>query len=1136
MSRRIGRRSIAVLLAALLVFTTVPVSANAAEAVDVAEVVDAAGEVAEEASDESQTEAVEEVLEEDDGEKDGSFYDTEEQEPKSEESSESETEQTEGQTDKDALDEDETSASKDSEEMTETEDDADNTVTEEGKEEAIEDAESENESEIVEEPEIAEYNIDARSVVGDDYPTKYKNYALDAVVDEWNFYNRECTSFAAWRLNSQNGVAFHNYYANVHWGNAKNWGNAAQSVGITVNNSPSVGSIWWSSAGTYGHVAWVAEVNGDQVTIEEYNYGYAGNYGTRILSASSATGYIHIKDINQTPAPTPIDRVKGSYMDIGYSRVIPDGYYHIASSFGDQWWLVIEGISDIEGANVELWDYSIRDFECDEQLFYFEFIDEGGGRGFYKITNKKSGKCLDVAGASEYMYDENGNPTNVRQWTDNGSPAQQWAIREVDGGEKGILYTLQARCSGFCLDLYLGESSLINGANISMHIDNETPAQQWRLVPYAPAVGQTIEDGEYQIVYHAAENKALGAAENVNGANVQLSSSYKGDYWQTYDVKYLGNGYYSIINKDSGLSLDVAGAYRVIGGNVWLWNSMDYDAQKWIIQPCGNGSYNIISKCNGLYLHLDGANINMWNWRTDNTIKWKFVPYVQSKLQTPTATLSNAAEVDAGTKFYLNKNGAETIYYTWDGTTPTKQSTEYSDSTGLTIPTGQATCTLKAFGVKEGYQDSDILEMTYTVKQKKPSGEEGGDTNPEDDDLQDGVKWHYNEQNVAYKDLSQYGQIVTNIKPKIYDGTPYKPAVKVTAIENGKTVTLTEGPDYRVLYYNNIHAGTGSVTIKGNGVYKGTISKKFEIKKKSCKKLKVITNSMLTGDSSTPKIYVYDGSTLLIENKDYTLDGITPNFTARKGTKQISVIAARDSDYEGITSAKITVYDADKGRIKGIIDKPENVKLSQSTYQYTGKACKPTAVVTVDGKTLTAGKDYTIKYQNNKDAGTASATITGKGSYVGSVVKEFTIKASNGEFTLKKPIAAVTYNGKLQKPKIAIKVDGKTLKLNKDYTLSYTNNLQATDRARVTVRGKGNYADVSAKVFYFTINPCHIKKASVKGGQGGLFITHAKHTLVEGVDYDVIYGDVVGKGKILMTIKAKEGSSFTGEVTKKMKQ
>ena len=72
----------------------------------------------------------------------------------------------------------------------------------------------------------------------DDYPSKYRNAALDAVVDEWNFYNRECTSFVAWCLNNRNGVGFRNWYGGVHWGNAKNWGSAAGSLGISINGTP----------------------------------------------------------------------------------------------------------------------------------------------------------------------------------------------------------------------------------------------------------------------------------------------------------------------------------------------------------------------------------------------------------------------------------------------------------------------------------------------------------------------------------------------------------------------------------------------------------------------------------------------------------------------------------------------------------------------------------------------------------------------------------------------------------------------------------------------------------------------------------------------------------------------------------
>lgn len=135
-------------------------------------------------------------------------------------------------------------------------------------------------------------------VIGDDYPAYLKAAALDALVDPWNFYNRECTSFVAWRLNNANRVAFTNQYKGVaRWGNAKEWGAVAQRVGIPVNNTPARGAVAWSSAGTYGHVAWVAAVHGDgTITIEEYNYNWDGKYHTRRVNASSFK-YIHIKDI-----------------------------------------------------------------------------------------------------------------------------------------------------------------------------------------------------------------------------------------------------------------------------------------------------------------------------------------------------------------------------------------------------------------------------------------------------------------------------------------------------------------------------------------------------------------------------------------------------------------------------------------------------------------------------------------------------------------------------------------------------------------------------------------------------------------------------------------------------------------------
>lgn len=64
------------------------------------------------------------------------------------------------------------------------------------------------------------------------------------------------------------------------------------------------------------------------------------------------------------------------------------------------------------------------------------------------------------------------------------------------------------------------------------------------------------------------------------------------------------------------------------------------------------------------------------------------------------------------------------------------------------------------------------------------------------------------------------------------------------------------------------------------------------------------------------------------------------------------------------------------------------------TQIYAGKAVAPSVTVTLNGKKMKKGTDYTVSYVNNTKAGsTASVIVTGKGNYVGKVTKEFKIAA-----------------------------------------------------------------------------------------------------------------------------------------------
>lgn len=155
--------------------------------------------------------------------------------------------------------------------------------------------------------------IGTASGKGDDYPDYLKNAAPDSLVDPWQFYNRECVSFVAWRINVQMG-----WKPGEPWkfssatldmtgnGNANNWGSYAGRKGYKVDSNPAPGAVaWWGGAvnngiitGPIGHVAIVSKVNDNgTVDIEQYNASPPYAYSTMTIPTGSATGYIHLADI-----------------------------------------------------------------------------------------------------------------------------------------------------------------------------------------------------------------------------------------------------------------------------------------------------------------------------------------------------------------------------------------------------------------------------------------------------------------------------------------------------------------------------------------------------------------------------------------------------------------------------------------------------------------------------------------------------------------------------------------------------------------------------------------------------------------------------------------------------------------------
>ena len=81
------------------------------------------------------------------------------------------------------------------------------------------------------------------------------------------------------------------------------------------------------------------------------------------------------------------------------------------------------------------------------------------------------------------------------------------------------------------------------------------------------------------------------------------------------------------------------------------------------------------------------------------------------------------------------------------------------------------------------------------------------------------------------------------------------------------------------------------------------------------------------------------------------------------------------------------------------INKIATVNLAKTACVYNGKAQKPAVTVKDSaGKTIAAG-NYTVTYSNNTKVGTASAKVTFKGNYSGTVTKTFAINPKSTTLT-----------------------------------------------------------------------------------------------------------------------------------------
>ena len=296
-----------------------------------------------------------------------------------------------------------------------------------------------------------------------------------------------------------------------------------------------------------------------------------------------------------------------------------------------------------------------------------------------------------------------------------------------------------------------------------------------------------------------------------------------------------------------------------------------------------------------------------------------------------------------------------------------------------------------------------------------------------------------------------------------------------------------------------------------------------------------------SGKEQTPTPTVMVNGTELVKDKDYKIsygNNVNAGSNASITIEGIGDYFASTTRY--FTINRLYIHNASIASI--------------ANQQYTGSALEPKLQVSYGGRQLVENVDYTVRYSNNVEVGTATATITGKGNYSSTKSTTFTIEkkpdgssgntGSGGSTEPTKTsisnatvsgIANQTYTGKALTPKPTVKVGMVTLREGTDYNLSYSNNTNA-GTASVTVTGKGNYTGTITKTF--TIAKRSISGATVSVATQtytGKALTPkptvkvGATTLREGTDYTLSYASNVNVGKATVTITGK--GNYTGTRT-----
>lgn len=394
------------------------------------------------------------------------------------------------------------------------------------------------------------------------------------------------------------------------------------------------------------------------------------------------------------------------------------------------------------------------------------------------------------------------------------------------------------------------------------------------------------------------------------------------------------------------------------------------------------------------------------------------------------------------------------------------------------------------------------------------------------------------------------GLWIAGVKDQVYTGKAHKPEVRVY----DGAVRLTEKTDYTISYKNNVKANDASdqktaptITVKGKGNYKGSATAVYKIAPVDLNDESIFISDLTlahNGQLQKKAPTVTYGGKKLAANRDYTVTYPDTAGGAYTEVGTYTVEVTGKGNFAGTQKIDLVITD------KTPIEKAKFVKIANKAYNDGNPVELSSSELVLYMKSknepLTEGTDYkVVRYDANKEIGTATVIIAGMGDYAGTKRITFKIVGTPINKATVEGVGNKIYNGTEQTLDLTVKVNGTKLTLGEDYTVAYNKN-ENVGTASVTIQGINGYSGTVKKTFKITAydlekdeqnlitdTMAHLTVKYVKGGcKPQITVKFGETELVSGTDYTVTYQNnqniAEASATKAPTVKIKGKGNFKG--------